>query len=144
MVQATYAGIEGWAAAVLAKDAPKTGQEAIMKAALDTTAEQPHARRKGPGKEEEERMLQMALLESVGAHPTMLKEPGAIYCIRDINNRDDDDDDDDDGDGDDDSVYKYDDSDGEDSSCCSERNSSCEEEAVVGSDLVKIGGDAEE
>jgi hypothetical protein len=120
MVQATSAGIQGWAAAVLDNDDPKTGQEAL-KATMDTTTEQPKPGRKSRGVEEEELMLQMALLESVGAHPSMLKE---IPTPCDEN---------DDDDEEEDSIYQYNDTDSqeaEDSSCCNEGNRSFEEEYV--------------
>jgi hypothetical protein len=81
IVQATSAGIQGWAASVLANDAPKTGQQAI-RATVDTIAELSRI------DEEEELELQIALMESFGAHPRRFRD---IQTVSDCDANDDDD-----------------------------------------------------
>ena len=81
-VAATSAGIEGWAASVIPEDSSSPKRDNIS---VDDSERKCAARPQEPKKRrdpEEDRQLQIALLESVGAFPNRL-EPSGYACSSD-------------------------------------------------------------
>lgn len=69
-IRSTSAGIEGWAASVLSEEKDQQpSEETVATEGASADADEKGGTRRRKGDEEEARMLQIALLESVGARP---------------------------------------------------------------------------